>query len=31
VANGKVIYLEFGTAYTADNLQINFQMSGYAV
>jgi hypothetical protein len=31
VANGKVIYLEFGTAYSADNLQINFQMSGYAV
>jgi hypothetical protein len=31
VANGKVIYLEFGTAYATDNLQINFQMSGYAV
>lgn len=31
VANGKVIYLEFGTAYTADNLQIIFEFWGYAV
>lgn len=31
VANGKVIYLEFGTAYSTDNLQINFQMWYYAV
>lgn len=31
VANGKVLYLEFGTAYTADNLQIIFEFWGYAV
>lgn len=31
VANGKVLYLEFGTAYTADNLQIVFEFWGYAV
>ncbi len=31
VANGKVLYLEFGTAYTADNLQIIFEFWAYAV
>lgn len=30
VANGKVLYLEFGTAYTTDNLQIIFEFWGYA-
>lgn len=31
VANGKVMYLEFGTAYTTDNLQCIFELWGYAV
>ncbi len=31
VANGKVIYLEFGTAYAVDNLQMIFEFWGYAV
>jgi hypothetical protein len=31
VANGKVLYLEFGTAYTTDALQICFEFWGYAV
>ena len=31
VANGKVLYLEFGTPYTADSLQIIFEFWGYAV
>jgi hypothetical protein len=31
VANGKVIYLEFGTAYSTDSLQLIFEMWYYAV
>lgn len=31
VANGKVMYLEFGTAYTTDSLQCVFELWGYAV
>lgn len=30
VANGKVIYLAFGTAYTEANHQVQFQLWGYA-
>ncbi len=31
VANGKVLYLEFGTAYTTDSLQMIFEFWGYAL
>jgi len=31
IANGKVLYLEFGTAYTETNHQIIFEMWGHAV
>jgi hypothetical protein len=31
VGLGKVLYLEFGTAYTDDNLQIIFELWGYAI
>jgi hypothetical protein len=30
IANGKVLYLEFGTPYTDDNLQMIFEFWGYA-